>query len=216
MKINKNDYRLLYFEPIKDKESLLKSLKDSIDYSHNISDYHSFLNNKTNNEHRTRFSEIFNLRCCYCGASFNDLFNLENLEIDHILSKTSDLKKATNVNDILNLCPSCHDCNSSKKDIVMTKEEAELINPYSSIHKLFYRDTQLYIRIKNDYADNCFVNTFYKKLGLYSEKQRLFYILIVLSKMKQKYFNSESSYNTVNKCYDLIKSSLNYSIRSKN
>ena len=170
-----------------------------------------FLNNEK--EFKDELLLIFNNRCCYCGASFEVVLNFDNVEIDHIYSKSAKSATYFNKNSLLNLAPACHNCNNLKRSIIDTKEDAEEINPYKSISNAFYRSEDLYIKIKDDKKAKEIICSFYNQLGLYKEIHRLSYILLILSEMKKKYKESSEIYNKVSKIFDIIHNSFNYSLK---
>lgn len=211
MKVNNKDYRLLPTEQLTDKTKELSAFKEKIAHDgHNITNYYSFLDNKINDSYRRDFVAIFNNRCCYCGDSFFEHLNYLNLEIDHILSKSTSFP---NVNFLTNLAPACHNCNSGKKACIKTNETALKINPYSSINNVFKRNDELYIVVDSKFQSDLEIVDFYKKAGLGNEIHRLNYILLVLSKMKEKYIDNDFVYSRLSFIYDKIKNSINLSIR---
>lgn len=213
MKINTNDYRLLYFERQNDKISELDALKELILMKHTITNWYVYLDNKNYDSDRNAFSKIFNFRCCYCGVSFMLSLNPLNLEVDHIYSKSAKDNSGLNINDLLNLAPSCHNCNSKKKAVVVTESDANIINPYSNITKVFYRTNDLYIGIHDAFKDNQFVLKFYKKLGLKNEIHRLNYICLVLDELRQKYKQNDSVYAKISRAFEKIDNAIKGALR---
>ena len=214
MKINVHDYRLLFFENQNQKDEELNDLRGAIEKKHSINNWYAYLNNKANDADRKSFAKIFNDRCCYCGASFLFALNCLNIEIDHIFSKSVKPNSAEEINDLENLASSCHNCNSKKKAIVVNSYEANIINPYHNITKVFSRTSDLYIEIRDEYKTNTFVLDFYNKLGLKKEIHRLFYICLVLNDLKKKNTANDYLYSRLSKAVDSINRAINNSLRA--
>ena len=124
--------------------------------------------------------EVFDNKCVYCGIKL-PLIPLEMFEIDHFIPK---VLNTSNKNNITNLVPSCRVCNRSKSNFSFSNPNK--FNVETGLNTLFYRDSQFYIRINNDYSTDTEVFSFYNQMKFFQEFRRLDYLLISLHKLIEK------------------------------
>lgn len=139
------------------------------------------------------FAKIYNFKCAYCGVSA-EVINIQLFEVDHYICKKSCLPI---VDTLSNLVLSCKTCNQWKKDFLIKESYRDILNPDDkSISKVFFRDEEFYIQIKQKYINDTEINDFYNKLGLGSEFRRIDYLLMKMKEIIDKYDNIEML-----KCY---------------
>ena len=200
------DYRKTkYCVPFKNitinKMELLKKLKSDFPRLKNI-----YLKISENDkEYKMEFMKVYNYRCSYCGVSL-DILNKRMFEIDHYIPKKADkFKNNNNANKIENLVLACQFCNRKKSDFLISDSEYSLLYPDNEeIKKIFYRDEEYYIKIKNEYLQNETIKKFYKQLEMAAEVRRLDFLLISLLNFKKKYRDKLENLHILNELSDII------------
>lgn len=138
--------------------------------------------NKIGDKFNAKFKEIYHHKCVYCGISVY-VIESSRFEIDHVIPHASiDWGKGhtrSTLNGIDNLVNSCQLCNRSKSDFYILDEYLELMHPdNNNLNKVFYRDSDYSIKIKEEYKDDSFIKEFYTSLKLHNELRRVDYLLM--------------------------------------
>ncbi|WP_315523855.1 HNH endonuclease [Fusobacterium massiliense] len=201
-----DDYRRSkYCVPFKNitfnKNEFLKKLKLEFPRLKNV-----YLKIRENdNNYKIEFMKVYNCRCSYCGVSL-DILNIRMFEIDHyIYRKANKFKNNNNANKIENLVLACQFCNRKKSDFLIPDSEYSLLYPDNEeIKKIFYRDEEYYIKIKNEYLQNEIIKKFYKQLEMAAEVRRLDFLLISLLNFKKKYRDKLENLHILNELSDII------------
>lgn len=142
--------------------------------------------NKVSNRdsaYHKKFAQIYNNKCAYCGALWG-LLPVESFEVDHFLNEASFPKTTEGREEagrMINLAWSCISCNRGKRGIVIKPPYDVLLNvDNGNIAMVFRRDRDYYIRIRNTYQDDKFIQHFYESLHLGYETRRLDYLCLQL------------------------------------
>lgn len=159
----------------------------------------------------TVFSEIYNHKCAYCGASM--LFTDKRLfEVDHFICESSygkDTASKAEAGRLSNLVLACYTCNRGKKDFLIKDDYCHVLNPNDdSIAKVFYRDDEYYIQIQDEYKSDAIIKDFYDKLKLGYQTRRLDYLLLEMRGLLVKFKSEELK--------DKLKSAMAILIEKKN
>ena len=129
------------------------------------------------------FSEIYNGKCAYCGASIG-ISDIRLFEVDHFICEDSfskDTKGRSEAGKVSNLVLACYSCNRGKGNLMIDKKHQRILNPDDgSIAQVFDRSEDYYIQIRPDYSEDPLIVDFYQKLLLDSEFRRLDYLLLEL------------------------------------
>jgi len=135
------------------------------------------------NDYFTRFAEIYNFKCAYCGVS-SKFQSIDLFEIDHyVCEKAFEDSPAgrAEAGRAENLVFSCYACNRNKGSLHITEEYLNLLNPDdNSIASIFNREVDYSISINPEYSNDAFINSFFEKLMLGAEFRRLDYLLLEL------------------------------------
>ena len=150
-------------------------------------------------------------RSKYCVPFKNITFNknefLKKLKLKFPRLKNVYLKIRENDNNykIENLVLACQFCNRKKSDFLIPDSEYSLLYPDNEeIKKIFYRDEEYYIKIKNEYLQNEIIKKFYKQLEMAAEVRRLDFLLISLLNFKKKYRDKLENLHILNELSDII------------
>lgn len=115
------------------------------------------------------------------------MFPVESFEIDHFVNEASFPKTAEGreaAGRVRNLVWSCTSCNRGKRALTLIPPYDKILNADDgSIAKVFKRDDQFYIQIRNEFKNDEFVNKFYDELHLGYEARRLDYLLLKMQGM---------------------------------
>lgn len=138
--------------------------------------------NKVNNRdsiYHEKFAQIYNRKCAYCGALWG-LLPVESFEVDHFLNEASfpnTTEGRAEVGRMINLIWSCVSCNRGKRGITIKPPYDDLLNvDNGNITKVFERDKDYYIQIRDTYQNDKFIQQFYESLHLGYETRRLDYL----------------------------------------
>jgi 5-methylcytosine-specific restriction endonuclease McrA len=127
------------------------------------------------------FSKIYNHKCAYCGVLIG-IADIRLFEVDHFICEDSfpgNTEGRIEAGKVSNLVLACYSCNRGKGDLMIDQEHQRTLNPDDgSIARVFDRDEDYYICIRQDYAEDPLVVDFYQKLLLGSEFRRLDYLLL--------------------------------------
>lgn len=196
--MNQNDYRnTIYcpkFEDIDKKKANLK--KKIIEEDHRRSrNFYELIKKDIN--YKKEYFKIYNYKCAYCGTSIS-ILESGLFELDHFKNKAD---HDDNVNDISNIILSCKFCNRQKSSFNVDNISA-FINPDNNeITKIFYRDKDYYIKIKQPFSENKDINDFYNKLKLNYQFRRLDFLLLnlngLITKIKGSDFNNKEKINLI-------------------
>jgi 5-methylcytosine-specific restriction endonuclease McrA len=130
-----------------------------------------------NGIYKSKFIEIYNYKCSYCG---NSIFNISSnlFEVDHYICESSFASKE-DAGKIENLVLACYDCNRSKSGFLIDEEYLHILNPdLDNITDVFCRDDMYYIKISEQYKDDKFIKSFYDQLKFGYQSRRLDYLLM--------------------------------------
>lgn len=190
--MDKNDYRnTTYcpkFENIHEKKTVLK--KRIIEDGHKkTNNFYKLISDNT--DYKNEYFKIYNYKCAYCGTSIK-ILGIELFELDHFKNKAD---HDDNVNDISNIILACKFCNRQKSSFNVDNI-SNFINPDNNeITKIFYRDKDYYIKIKEPFSENKDINDFYNKLKLNYQFRRLDFLLLnlkgLINKVKSLDFNNK-------------------------
>lgn len=138
--------------------------------------------NKVNNRdsiYHEKFAQIYNRKCAYCGALWG-LLPVESFEVDHFLNEASfpnTTEGRAEAGRMINLIWSCVSCNRGKRGITIKPPYDDLLNvDNGNITKVFERDKDYYIQIRDTYQNDKFIQQFYESLHLGYETRRLDYL----------------------------------------
>ena len=174
----KNDYRNSNYciALTNVEEKVLNFKKQILEERPRVTNLYKILRKKTSIEKR-QFIALFNNKCVYCGNSINNI-PIDSFEIDHYRPQS---KNAEEINDILNLVPSCVTCNRGKSGINMTGNYLDKLKPSNNrISDIFVREDNYSIEIDKKYAQDGFIIKFYNQLKFGHEARRLDYLLLEL------------------------------------
>lgn len=130
--------------------------------------------------YKTKFMEIYNFKCSYCGNSIDNL-SLYLFEIDHYIYESS-FESKEEAGRMINLVLACYDCNRSKNSFLIKEDYLKILNPdLDDIKNVFVRDTLFYIQISEEYKEDEYIKDFYNKLKLGYQSRRLDYLLLNLN-----------------------------------
>lgn len=181
-----NDYRNTEYCPtlenVIDKKS---SLDEKIRKEHpRIKILYNKINER-NSKYNAKFREIYNCKCVYCGTSI-DILPATLFEVDHFVAESLyDSKEEAG--KIENLVLSCYKCNRNKKDFSIENRYIDVLNIDSgNITKVFYRDKQYYIKVREVYENDEIIKEFYKKLQFNHQVRRLDYLLMNMVGLHKK------------------------------
>lgn len=136
--------------------------------------------------YKTKFMEIYNYKCSYCGNSIDNI-SVNLLEVDHYICESS-FDSNEKAGRIENLVLACYDCNRSKSSLLIEDGYLDILNPdLEHIKKVFCRDDFYYIQISEEYKNDEFVKQFYNKLKLGYQSRRLDFLLMNLNGLCKKY-----------------------------
>lgn len=172
-----NDYRLTkycqdYIDIFQKKEELNQEIHEA---HPRAKDVYRLIKNGSG--YKTKFMDLYNNRCVYCGVTINVLVNIYLFEIDHFICK-SKFKKDSDAGSLSNLVLSCRCCNRNKSNHSWQDNYNKILFPDNGkIKDLFVRDENYYIQISKDYLADDTIRKFYDKLRLGAEKRRLDYLL---------------------------------------
>lgn len=155
-----------------------------------------------NGQFKKDFLEIFNYKCAYCGNSIYNL-SIDLFEIDHFISK-SYYENENDAGKINNLVSACQSCNSLKKNFINT-ENYFIFDVETGLPKLFERDSDFYIRVKNEFENNSLVKGFYEQLHLGYQTKRIDYVLMELYGMINDEKIKLSSREKMTEIYTILK-----------
>lgn len=148
--------------------------------------------NKVNDrkgKYHEKFANIYNKKCAYCGIQWG-LFPVESFEVDHFVNEASFPKTVEgreNAGKVSNLVWSCISCNRGKSALALISPYDKILNvDDGSIAKVFERDEQFYIRIRDRFKNDEFVKKFYDELHLGYEARRLDYLLLKMQGMYER------------------------------
>lgn len=184
--MDKNDYRnTTYCSKLENIYEKKKTLKNRIidDGHKRTKDFYKLI--RDNPDYKREYFKIYNFKCAYCGANII-LSGAELFELDHFKNKAN---HDENVNDVYNIVLSCKLCNR-KKSSFNVDSISEFINPdEDEITKIFYRDENYYIKIKDPFSNNQDINNFYNALKLNYQVRRLDFLLLNLKGLINKINN---------------------------
>lgn len=181
-----NDYRNTeYCSMLKNVKDKKKALEKKIKKEH---PKQKIMYNKVHSRdtiYNKDFCNIYNCKCAYCGVSM-DILPITLFEVDHFVAETlfDDKIKAGQVE---NLVLACYQCNRNKTNFEIVGEYVEkLCTDNGEIANVFFRDDDYYIKIKDNYIHDQYINDFYNKLQLSHETRRLDYLLINMQGLYKK------------------------------
>lgn len=132
-----------------------------------------------------KFCNIYNCKCAYCGVSM-DLLPAMLFEIDHFVAE-SYFDDKTEAGKVENLVLACYQCNRNKKKFEIKGEYTEILNTDNGkIADVFYRDEKYYIRIKDEYAGDEIIKSFYDQLKLVQQSRRLDYLWLNMQGLQKQ------------------------------
>lgn len=135
--------------------------------------------------YKSRFIEIYNYKCSYCG---NSILNISSnlFEVDHYICESS-FNSKEDAGKIENLVLACYDCNRAKSGFLIEESYSQLLNPdLESITDIFFRDDMYYIKIVDKYKDDKFVKLYYNQLKFGYQSRRLDFLLMNIRGMSKK------------------------------
>lgn len=196
--MDKNDYRnTTYcpkFENIDEKKADLKRkiIEEDRRRSRN---FYELIKNNVN--YKKEYFKIYNYKCAYCGTSIS-ILGTGLFELDHFKNRANHTE---NVNDISNIILACKFCNRQKSSFNVDNI-SELINPDNNeIAKIFYRDEDYYIKIKEPFSENKEIKEFYDELKLNYQFRRLDFLLLnlkgLINKIKSLDLNNKEEINLI-------------------
>ncbi|MCD1655523.1 HNH endonuclease [Treponema zuelzerae] len=203
-----NDYRLTKSCPqfcnIKEKkQELTNKIKREHPRCKNM--YNKIHLRKENYYHL--FSEIYNHRCAYCGASTN-FSGILLFEIDHFICESSfsnDTKGKAEAGKTSNLIFSCYTCNREKGQLHITQQYFDLLNPDNgAITNIFFRDELFNIKISERFQGDKFINDFHSKLLLGNQIRRLDYLLLEIQQLVDSLCDDSEYSGPLYKCINLL------------
>lgn len=128
-------------------------------------------------EFNSQFTEIYNCKCAYCGVDMKVL-PLTLFEVDHYIAEADFTDKAE-AGKVENLVLACYQCNRSKKDFVIKDEYVkQLCTDDGKIAEVFFRDSNYYICINDEFLEDTTIKNFYKQLHMEHQSRRLDYLLM--------------------------------------
>lgn len=134
-------------------------------------------------KYHREFAEIYNNKCAYCGAKW-DILPVECFEVDHFINEASfpdTTEGRIEAGGVKNLVWSCISCNRGKTGIEIKSPYDELLNvDNGKIADVFWRDDDYYIRIRDTYQGDEFIQKFYESTHLGYETRRLDFLLLQL------------------------------------
>lgn len=141
-------------------------------------DFHNFVS-PNKNSYKDCFMNIYNYKCCYCGASVK-LVHKSNFEVDHFICQTSSkFDSKEEAGNIENLVLACHSCNHNKGSLEIPDEKYNDLHPdMEEIKKTFVRDENYYIRVSDVKSEDEIISKFYKQLKLDAEIHRIDFLLL--------------------------------------
>lgn len=152
--------------------------------SHTKCTHHFNLISKKDGKEKIQFLNLFGDKCVYCGTSLS-LISIDAFEIDHFVPKGSFSKSEVVIADSIdNLVPACQVCNRKKSNFLF--EDNRIINVENGINRIFYRDSNYYIQISDEYKDNEVIKKFYNDLLLGTQMRRIDYLLLNIEGLAKK------------------------------
>lgn len=135
--------------------------------------------------YKSRFMQIYNGKCAYCGVSC-DIIPRDNFEIDHIINEAS-FASRIEAGNITNLALACHTCNNNKRAFPITEKNYNLLSPdEDGIKTCFVREQDYYIRVSTKQRENSDVSNFYNELHFDREIHRLDFLLMSMIGLDKK------------------------------
>lgn len=201
-----DDYRNTRYCPVLERVSeKKKKVEEAVKRDHKRAiDMHTYIS-KNESEYKKMFVSAYNGKCAYCGVSLG-IINWKQFEIDHFIPKDSPrFSSKSQAGFIENLVLSCFDCNRAKNNYEVKDENRYKVDPDGvDICKSFYRDTDYYIRISNDFLNDESVKSFYYQLKLDSQTHRLDYLLLNMRGLRDSLKDKPEIYILLNEAIELI------------
>lgn len=188
------DYRNTdYCQKLKQVEKQKASLEAQIHSEHShVKIMYNQVHNK-DGPYFSSFSKIYNGKCAYCGASIR-FTDIRLFEVDHYICESAfgkDTNGKATAGKLNNLVFACFTCNRGKGDFLIKDGYREMLNPDdSSLTKIFYRDEDYYIKIRDEFKSDTFIKEFYDKLNLGFQTRRLDYLLLEMQGLLSKLSSS--------------------------
>ena len=155
-----------------------------------------------------KFAKIYNGKCAYCGV-IRSYLPAEFFEIDHFINEKSfpdTTEGKIKAGRVENLVWSCMPCNRGKNALYIEKPYDKLLNPDNgNIAKIFIRDSEYYIRIREAYQQDMFIRKFYEMLHLEYETKRLDYLLLQIQRAIERTNDDNKRKQLMEEFYFLLK-----------
>lgn len=156
---------------------------------------------KKNGKYFKKLETLYNHKCAYCGI-ITILNDIRLFEVDHFICEASyedSTSGRAEAGKVSNLIFSCYSCNRGKKGMILSGKYRNLLNPDdNSIAQVFFRDENYYIKIRDEFQDDSFIQKFYDDLSLGNEFRRLDYLLLEINSLSEKFKDDIDIYSKLN------------------
>ncbi len=189
-----SDYRCTKYEPDLMIDKVKKEeLRQVISSEHPRASNHYILIRKNEDKYKSKFAQIYNYKCAYCGVS-TDLIPLQFFDIDHFIPSAN--SEDEEINDISNLILSCKSCNIGKSNFAFLDNHTKntCFPDNNSISEVYYRADDYTIQIKKEYSQNQDIVLFYNAIKLGSQLRRLDYLIVSMIGLKRYALENEKSF----------------------